>query len=86
MQIVFWVMFLVVCVRLIYLKMKLNKAYDCICYLTGNQKKKKQKNRILLIKLKDLMDDYKHGEDLFMIMPKISETIEKIELDTNQSN
>lgn len=86
MNIFFWIMFVIVIVIAIYFKIKLNKAYDCICYLTGKQNKKRQKNRALILKLKDLVDDYRHDGNVFTIMPQISDTIIKIELDTDQSN
>ena len=85
MKIIFGIMFFGILGTTIYLKHKLNKAYDCICYLDkGNPLN--QRNKALLLKLRDLVDEYNHGKNVFSVMREISETIKKIELDTDQSN
>lgn len=85
MKIVFGIMFLGSLGTAMYYKYKLNKAYECICYLDSKSRKGNQKNRALLVKLKDLVDSYKHGGNIFEVMRDVSDTIIKIELDTDQS-
>lgn len=85
MKIIFGILFLGSLGSTIYFKYKLNKAYDRICYLDkGNPLN--QRNRTLLLKLRDLADEYNHGKNIFSVMREISETIKKIELDTRKSN
>ncbi len=89
MQIVFWIMFIVILAIAIFYWTKYEKecehSYeldDKLCEI----KYRNMKNRANLLKLKDLVDDYKHGKNVFQVIRDISDTIIKIELDTDQSN
>lgn len=83
MKVIFGMMFLSSLGATIYYKYKLNEAYNCICYLDSKSRKGNQKNRALLVKLKDSVDKYKHGGNIFEVMRDVSDVIMKIELDSD---
>lgn len=89
MQMIFWIVFIIILMVAIFYWMRYEKECEYSYELDDKLcevKYRDMKNRAYLIKLKDLMDDYKHGENVFQVMREISDTIMKIELDTDQSN
>lgn len=84
MNIFFWIMFvitLIVAITYCYkYEKECNHSYeleDKLCEM------KYLKNRMLLNRIIDLVNEYKHGKNVFTVMRDISETTNKIELESD---
>lgn len=89
MQMVFWIMFIVILVVAIFYWMKYEKECEYSYELDDRlceEKYARKNNKKALGEIKTLVDDYKHGKNVFQVMRDISDIIIKIELDTDQSN